>query len=111
MRTGELFAFRFDRTLPALHGNLFATRKGEYPGGCVLGDGTAGADRAALADRNRCHQLRIRTDEYTILDDGSVFVRTVVVAGNGSCADVYIAPDTAVADIRQVVGLGTIAKL
>src|SRR5690606_20967869 len=57
------------------------------------------------------HQLRVRSDEGVVFDDGLGLVHAVVVAGNGTGAYVYTLANDRIADIGQVIGLGTLAQL
>src|SRR5665811_421787 len=82
--------------LPSLDGRLFAARQGELARRCVAGDRRTRTNGCALAHRHRRDQLRIRADEYIVFDDGAMFVRAIVIAGDRACADVHAAADRAV---------------
>ena len=80
----DLLKLRLGWPLPAGQGNLFGARDGQFPGRGIHGQCRAGTQRGTLTDSYRCHQLRVRTDEYVILDDRLMFVGTVVIAGDGA---------------------------
>ena len=71
----------------------------------VLRDGRSGGDVRARANAHRRDQLRIRSDERAVLDDGLVLVHAVVIARDRAGADVRALADRGVAQIRQMVGL------
>src|SRR6185369_1075379 len=86
-----------DRTLPSLHRDLLGARQRELVGRRVLGERGARAQRCAAPHAHRRHQLRVRTDEHVVLDDGAVLVDAVVVAGDGTRPDVDVLADAGVA--------------
>src|SRR5690606_22495024 len=61
----------------------------------------------AGADLDRCHQRAVRAAERLVADHRAVLAGTVVVAGDDSRPDVDVAADVAIADVAQVVDLGT----
>src|SRR5262245_2571394 len=99
------------RPLPALDGHLAAALDGELAGGRRLGDGGSGADRRALADRDRGHQHRARPDERAIADRRAMLVHAVVVAGHRPGADIHLRAHGRVAHVAEVVGLAAGADL
>src|SRR5258705_13033329 len=81
------------RWFPGRNRHLLRARHGELAGERVLVDRRARADIGAARDADRRHQGRVRADEALVLDDGAVLRDTVVVAGDGSGADVHARPE------------------
>ena|GEM_PF-3965553 len=54
--------------------------------------------------------MRIRTNERAVFNNGFEFVHTVIIAGNGACADIDLSTDIGIAQITQVVGLAALAE-
>src|SRR5207237_10568942 len=69
--------------------------------------GQAGAfsHRGAAAHGHGCDQPRVGTDEHVVLDHRAMFVRAVVVACDGTGADIDVAAHRCVAEIGEVIGL------
>src|SRR5205823_3175670 len=63
-------------------------------------------DIDALADLDRRHQRRVRTDERAGPDLGVVLVETVIVAGDGAGADVGVGANMRIPEIGNMIGLG-----
>jgi len=59
---------------------------------------------------HRRYEGSIGTDESLILDDRAVFVCSIVVANNGTGANVYAAADGSVPEVSEVVCLGTLTQ-
>src|SRR5580692_944748 len=79
--------------------------------GDVAGDAGGGADIGAFAHAHGCDQGAVTADEGTVADYGGVLLGAVVVAGDGSGADVDAGADFGVAEIGEVVGLRSFAQL
>src|SRR5712691_6278159 len=106
------FAFRsllLCRPLPARNRHLLHAREGQLACWSVLGERGSRTERRAPAHAHRSDELGVRTYENVVLYDGAVLVRSVVVAHDRAGADVHVAADLAVADVREVIGLGTCA--
>src|SRR6185369_12105351 len=73
---------------PAVDDGLTSARDAERPRRYVLGDRRACGHIRAFAHAYGSDQLRIAADECAIFDDGVVLVLAVVIAGDGSSADV-----------------------
>src|SRR6267154_746709 len=104
------FAFRSTllyRPLPAWNGHLLGAGQRQLACRSVLGERGSGAERRPAADPHRRDKLRVRADENIVLDDGAVLVRPVVVAHDRAGTDVDVAADVAIADVGEVIGLGT----
>src|SRR5512135_354686 len=101
----------FLRTLPACDGQLFAARQSQFTGRSIFGNGRAGANGCSLAHADGSDELCIRANECVVLNDGAEFVRTVVVAGDGSGTDIDPAAHGAVANVAQMVRLAALADL
>src|SRR5687768_17976111 len=71
----------------------------------VLADRGARADGGARAHGDGGDQLHVGADVHIVLDHGAMLVRAVVVAGDGTGADVDVAPDGGVAHVGEVVRL------
>src|SRR5882762_3075411 len=97
------------RPLPARNRHLLDARQGQLPRRGVLGERGSCAECRAPAYAHRRDELGVRADENVVLYDGAVFVRSVVVAHDRAGADVHVAADLAVADVGEVIGLGTCA--
>ena len=54
--------------------------------------------------------MSIGADESIVANDRAVFIDAVVVADDGACADVDAAADGGIAEIAQVIGLGSLAE-
>ena len=54
--------------------------------------------------------VRVAADECAFADARDVLVDAIVVAGDGSCADVGGVADFGVAEIGEVVGFGAFAE-
>jgi len=52
----------------------------------IFGDGRTGTYGRPLPTVYRSNQLRIRTDECVVFDDGAEFICAVVVTGDGASA-------------------------
>src|SRR6185503_4717991 len=90
------FAFRsflLCRPLPARDRHLLGPGDRQLARGSVLGERGARAKRRPTTDPHRRDELRVRADEYIVLDDSAVFVRSVVVAHDRAGADVHVFPD------------------
>ena len=99
----------FLRALPAADGRLPRACDGQFPGRRIGADGRAGADGGVLADRYGRDQGAVRADKSAVLNDGTMFVRAVVVAGDRAGADVDCRTDGRIADIAQVIRLRIVA--
>src|SRR5215831_19275717 len=77
------------RPLPAGNADLPDPGDSKLARGGVVGDGTAGADRRSLADRNRRDEHAVRSDRDVILDHRPVLGDAVVVRGDRSGAEVH----------------------
>ena len=75
-----------------------------------FGDDRARADIGAVADRDRGDEGRVRADEGAGADVGLVLGEAVVIAGDGSRADVGVRPDSRIADIGQMIDLGAFPR-
>src|ERR1700722_5258003 len=71
-------------------------------------DYRARADIGAIPDRHRGHKRRIRTDERAGPNVRFVLGEAVVIAGDGSGADVRLGADTRIANVGQMVDLGAL---
>src|SRR5581483_8338541 len=98
------------RRLPGRDGDLARACHGELAGGRVLVDRGPGADVGAPCDAHGRDQRGVGADEAIVLDDGAVLAHAVVVAGDGSRADVDARADLGVADIREMVRLRALAE-
>src|SRR5450759_2504185 len=95
----------FNWPLPSLDGRLFAARQVELARRCVAVDRRTRTNRCALAYRHRRDQLCIRADEYIVFDDGAMFVRAIIIAGDRASTDVHSSADRTVADVAEMLSL------
>src|SRR5690606_17139647 len=95
---------------PAFNGLLNRPRDGQLARRCILGQRGTSPQRGALPHAHGRDQLRIGTDKGIVLDHRQRFVDAIVIAGNGAGANIDACPDLGIANIRQVIGLGALAK-
>src|ERR1700688_3705206 len=76
----------------------------------ILGDARRRSHIRALAHAHRSHQGAVATNEYTIVNDSSVLVDAVVVAGDGAGADVHTRSNLSIAQVCEVVRLRSFAQ-
>src|SRR6516164_7771668 len=69
---------------------------GERAGRHVAGHGRPGADVGVVRDADGCDQLRVAADLDARADPRAMLLEAVVVAGDGSGADVAVCTDLAV---------------
>src|SRR6185369_16901979 len=76
----------------------------------VAANGRRRRDVGIVTDTDRRDQGRIAADLHAVADHGRVFAEAVIVARDRPCADVDLAADFGVAEIRQMVRFGAIAE-
>src|SRR6266705_802596 len=106
------FAFRsllLYRPLPVRNRHLLHAREGQLARWSVLGERGSRTEWRAPAHAHGRDELGVRADENVVLYDGAVLVRSVVVAHDRAGADVDVSAHLAVADVGEVIGLGTSA--
>src|SRR5712691_5162597 len=106
------FAFRLlllCRPLPARNRHLLHAREGQLACWSVLGERGSSTKRRTPAHAHRRDELGVRAYENVVLYDGAVFVRAVVVAHDRAGPDVDVSAHLTVADVGEVIGLGTCA--
>src|SRR6266516_4837204 len=106
------FAFRsllLFRPLPVRNRHLLHAGEGQLPRRGVLGERGSRTECRAPPHAYRRDELGVRAYENVVLDDGAVLVRSVVVAHDRAGADVDVSAHLAVADVGQVIRLGTCA--
>ena len=96
-------------SMTALSG--LATNYTQLAIGRILRDHRTRADGRLRADGDRRHQRRVGTDERAVANRRRRFVHPVVVAGDGTGADVHACADDGIAEVREVVGLAADAEL
>src|SRR5690348_14106887 len=94
---------------PPFFHNLAGAAQGQGIGRDIFGDGGGGGHVRTLSNTNRRNQNAVAAYEHAIFDNGLVLVHAVVVAGDGSGADIYFLTDFRVSKIGQMVGLGAFA--
>ncbi len=77
----------------------------------VAGDARRRADVGSFTYAHGRDESRITSDEGTVFDHGCVLVSAIVVASDGSGADVHACANFRVAEIGKVVGLRSLAQL
>src|SRR6266516_4225368 len=106
------FAFRsllLFRPLPVRNRHLLHAGEGQLPRRGVLGERGSRTECRAPPHAYRRDELGVRAYENVVLDDGAVLVRSVVVAHDRTGADVDVSAHLAVADVGEVIRLGTCA--
>src|SRR5471032_3172823 len=98
--TNKLFFLQ--RTLPVWLMDLCHTAQQEAVIGNVTSNRGTRSDSDIIAHGNRRNQLGIRTDKHVIADNRFVLVYAVVVAGNGTGADIHVVANICIAKVRQV---------
>ena len=73
----------------------------------ILCDNRPGTYERCLAYGERRHQRRIGADKGVLADHCAVFEIAVIIAEDRACADIGIGADLSIAQIGQVIGLGT----
>lgn len=86
-------------------------RNGELPCRRILGKRRSRAKGRASAHAYRRHQLRIGPDKYVVLDNGSMLVHAVIVAGYGARAHIDISTDITIANVGEVIGFASRANI
>ena len=79
--------------------------------GNVMAHRARGSDVNVVAQGDRRHQSGIAADLHAVADRRLIFLEAVVVARDRAGANVGVAADGHVAEIREMVGLGAIANL
>src|SRR5260370_30815437 len=95
---------------PAWFYDLVCAADGEGIFGDVAGDARRSGNVGGFAYADGCDQSAVAADEHSVFDDGSVLVNSIVVAGDGSGADVDAGADFGVAKISKVVGLRSLTQ-
>src|SRR2546430_1556497 len=106
------FAFRsflLHWPLPVRDRHLLHAGEGQLPRWSILGKRGSRAECCTPAHSHRRDELGVRADENVVLDDGAVLVRSVVIARDRAGADVDVSSHLAVADVGEVIRLGTCA--
>src|SRR6266480_7265979 len=95
------------RPLPVRNRHLLHAGEGQLPRRGVLGERGSRTECRAPAHAHRRDELGVRAYENVVLYDGAVLVRSVVVAHDRAGADVDVSAHLAVADVAEVIRLGT----
>lgn len=86
---------------------LFAPGHGQSVRLDIRRNHRSGPDDRTRADGHRRHQRTVRANERARADIGEGFAETIIIAGNGPRADIGFRTDAGVADIGQVIDLGS----
>src|SRR5471030_929653 len=70
----------------------------------VTGYRSASRDRDVVAHGHRRYQLSVRTDENVVANHRLVLIHTVVVASNGTRANVHVVANLRITKIREMPG-------
>src|SRR6266480_1962287 len=97
------------RPLPVRNRHLLHAGEGQLPRRGVLGERGSRTECRAPAHAHRRDELGVRAYENVVLYDGAVLVRSVVVAHDRAGANVDVSADLTVADVGEVIRLGTCA--
>src|SRR5207247_476941 len=76
-------------------------------GGDVARHHRPGAGPGPSADRDRCAQHGVDPEERAVADHGAVLLAAVEVGGDRAGADVHLLPDLGVAEVAEVMLLGS----
>ena len=95
---------------PAFDVDLFGAADGEGVGGDVFGDAGTRADVGSIADGDGRDERGVAADERGLANARDVLVDAVVVAGDGSGADVGAFADFAVTEVGEMVGFGSLTE-
>ena len=107
MAVGAIWLFSlFDRSLPVFDCDLMRARQGQFPCWSIFCKRRPGTDGGARTDFDWRNQLRVRTNEGVVADDRAELVYAVVVARDGTGADIDALAHVGVSDVRQMVHLG-----
>src|SRR5690606_5895142 len=93
------------RALPAFHVALACSGHTQRVVRDILSNGRACGGGRHCTYRYRRHQRRVRADEGTVADTGHELVHPIVVAGDGTRADIRAAAHLRVTDVGQVIDL------
>src|SRR5690606_29678564 len=99
-----------DWTYPTFNCLLLWARNGQLACGRVLGQSSARPQCRPAPHFDWGYQLGIGTNESIVLDNSLVLVHAIVVASNGSSANVDTRTHLRIADIGQVIGLGSLTQ-
>ncbi len=110
-----VFAFAFGPLFPLLpgpsfFGGLAAAAQSQRVSRNGIGDGGSSGHVSAFANPHWRHQSGITADEGAFFNDGYVLIYAIVVAGDGSCADVDSRANLGVAKIGEMVGFGAASE-
>src|SRR5258705_9194469 len=94
------FAASFHR--PAFFVDLVAARNTQRFRRNIFADCRARGDVRPITDFHRCDQHRIAADKNAIADPGLMFIYAIVVAGDGTRADVGLRSEPGIANIRKM---------
>src|SRR5262249_8790300 len=92
---------------PTLLDRLPSAPERERIRGHIVSDNRARADISAIPDLHRRDQRRIRADECVLADLGAMRGHAFVVPDAGAGAESGARADRCIADVAQVIGLGT----
>src|SRR5213596_1015331 len=98
------------RPLPVRNRHLLHAGEGQFPRRGVLGERGSRTECRAPAHAHRRDELGVRAYENVVLYDGAVLVRSVVVAHDRAGANVDVSAHLAVADVGEVIRLGSDRK-
>src|SRR6185437_2412695 len=90
---------------PALFSGLPGTTERERVLRHVIGNAGARGNVRAFANAHRRHQGGVTAHKRSVLDNGDVLVRSVIVAGDGAGSNVHAFADLGIAKVAQVIGL------
>ena len=102
-----LTLFRLDRPLPVSHVLARGAGQTQTTIRYVAADRRTRAHRCPFANPYRRHQRAVGADKRVVADQGLVLVGPIVVAGDGARADINPRADLGIAQLGQVVDLGT----
>src|ERR1700730_11545103 len=95
---------------PTLFHDLARPAQGQRVRRHIFGDAGGSGDIGAFSDADRGDQNAVAAYEYAVFDDGLVLVYAVIVAGNGTGADIDFFADFRVTQVTEMVGFRAFAE-
>gem|GEM_PF-4786408 len=89
---------------------LFFTGNAQFSGGHVAGDDRSGPHKGLVTHTHRSHQGGITANKGAPAYLREMFVFSIIVAGDGSRADIAARTDLGIAKVTQMIGLGPLPQ-
>src|SRR5262249_34182440 len=92
---------------PPFLNRRFGTSDRQRPRWDIFGYNSAGANISPIPDPDWRDERGIRTDEGPFANIGAMFGDAVIVASDGTCANICTLAHTRITDICEMIGFGT----